>query len=66
MEELKHGTWKYVTKQHGNENDGYWTEKFLQCSVCNYECSDVFIPKYKPPYCEECGVYMKGDKNGTN
>ena len=25
-EELKHGTWKPISKQHGNATDGYWTE----------------------------------------
>ena len=57
-EELKHGTWKPISKQYGNVTDGYWTEKYLQCSVCGYERRDAFIPKHKPPYCEECGSIM--------
>lgn len=59
-EQLKHGSWKPISKQYGNATDGYWTEKYLQCSVCGYERRDVFIPKHKPPYCEECGSRMDG------
>lgn len=64
MEELKQGTWERTVKQYGNEQDGFWTEQFWKCSECNYERRDVFIPKNKPNYCEECGAYMKGDKDG--
>ena len=66
MEELKYGSWERTSRQHGNDMDGYWTEKFLRCSACSYERRDVFIPKHKPNYCEECGAYMRGDNNGTN
>ena len=58
MEELKHGKWEYLVKQHGNDIEGYWTEKFLKCSICSYERRDIFIPKHKPNYCEECGAKM--------
>ena len=63
MEELKRGTWERIVKHHGNEQDGFWTEQFWKCSVCSYERRYVFIPKHKPNYCEECGAYMKGEKN---
>ena len=62
MEELKHGTWERIVKQHGNFAEGFWTEHFWKCSVCNYERMDKFIPKHKPPYCEECGSKMDGEK----
>lgn len=62
MNELKQGTWERIVKQHGNEQDGFWTEQFWKCSECSYERRDVFIPKHKPPYCEECGSKMGGDK----
>lgn len=65
MDERKQGTWEYVEKQHGNDTDGFWTELFWKCSACGYERRNTFIPKHKPPYCEECGVYMKGDNNGN-
>ena len=65
MEERKQGKWEYLAKQHGNATDGYWTEKFLKCSACGYERRDIFIPKHKPPYCEECGSDMKGEQNGN-
>ena len=67
MEEIKQGTWERTVQQHGNATDGFWTEQFWKCSECNYERRDVFIPKHKPNYCEECGSYMKGEKqNETN
>ena len=59
-EELQHGSWKPIVKQHGNATDGCWSEKYLQCSVCNYERRDVFILKHKPLYCEEWGAKMDG------
>lgn len=56
--EVKHGFWIPVNTQHGNETDGHWTERKLQCSICNYEHRDVFIPQHKPLYCENCGSKM--------
>lgn len=57
MEDLKHGAWERDSRQHGNDIDGFWTERFLKC----YYRRDAFIPKHKPPYCEECGSKMDGD-----
>ena len=64
MDGLKHGHWIVVNRQHGNETDGFWTERILQCSVCNYERRDAWIPKHQPPYCENCGADMRGENNG--
>ena len=61
MDELKHGYWIPIDKQHGNETDGYWTERLLQCSECNYERRHSFLRGEKPKYCEECGSDMRGD-----
>jgi hypothetical protein len=66
MEELKHGIWELISKQHGNATDGFWTERFLKCSVCGYERRDAWIPRHKPNYCEECGEDMRGTKDGCN
>lgn len=63
MEELKHGSWERDSIQHGNDTSGFWTERFLKCSVCGYCRRDAFIPKHKPSYCEECGAKMDGDTN---
>jgi hypothetical protein len=64
MEELKHGTWERISKQHGNAAEGFWTEKFLKCSVCGYERRDVWTMVRNPKYCEECGADMRGVANG--
>lgn len=63
MEELKHGTWLPGSRQHGNETDGFWTERYLQCSVCNYERRHSWIRGEQPKYCEECGADMRGAKD---
>lgn len=62
--EIKHGTWAHCSRQHGNETDGIWTERFLQCSVCNYERRHSWLRGEQPNFCEECGAKMDGDKNG--
>ena len=56
-EEIKHGHWIVVNKQQGN-SDGFWTERYLQCSVCNYERRHSWLRGEKPPYCELCGSKM--------
>lgn len=63
-EELKHGHWTVVNKQHGNETDGYWTERLLQCSVCNYERRHSWLRGENPNYCENCGIDMRGAEDG--
>ena len=62
MEKTKQGAWERIVRQHGNEQDGFWTEQFWKCSACGYERRDVFIPKHKPNYCEECGTAMRERK----
>ena len=62
MEEIKHGHWIVVNKEHGNETDGYWTERLLQCSECNCERRHSFLRGEKPKYCEECGAKMDGEE----
>jgi hypothetical protein len=62
--ELKHGSWKVVNKEQGNQTDGIWTERYLQCSVCNYERRHSWLRGEQPPYCENCGSKMDGDKHG--
>ncbi len=64
MEEVKHGTWEHISKQHGNATDGFWTDKFLKCSVCGYERKNVWTMVRNPNYCEECGADMRGVENG--
>lgn len=65
MDEIKHGTWIVVNKQHGNETDGFWTERYLQCSVCNYERRHSWLRGEKPKYCESCGSKMDGGNNNV-
>jgi hypothetical protein len=60
MEELRHGTWTPVNKQHGNETEGFWTERFLKCSACGYERRQSWLRGEKPNYCENCGSDMRG------
>ena len=64
MEEIKHGHWIVVNKQQGNEATGFWTERYLQCSECNYERRHSWFRGEKPNYCENCGSKMDGDRNG--
>lgn len=61
--EVKHGTWKVANKQQGNPTDGFWTERYIQCSVCNYERRHSWLRGEKPPYCENCGAKMDGDQH---
>ena len=56
--EVKHGHWIPVNKQQGNPTDGFWTERYLQCSECNYERRHSWLNGEKPPYCENCGSKM--------
>ena len=56
--EVKHGSWTLIDKQHGNHTDGFWTERYLQCSVCNYERRHAWIRGEQPNYCEDCGSKM--------
>lgn len=63
-EELKHGYWTNTVKHQGNATDGFWTERYLQCSVCNYERRHSWVLGEQPNYCESCGSKMDGDKNG--
>lgn len=58
MEETKHGHWISVDKQMGNDTNGHWTERYLQCSECNYERRHSWIRGEKPDYCESCGIKM--------
>ena len=58
MEEIKHGTWSVIEKLQGNEMDGVWTERYLQCSECNYERRHSWLRAEKPNYCENCGSKM--------
>ena len=62
--DVKHGYWKVVEKQRGNVTDGFWTERYLQCSECNYERRHSWLRGEKPPYCECCGSKMDGENNG--
>ena len=61
MEEIKHGYWIPVKEQHGNDTDGYWTESFFQCSLCQYKRRVAFITN-KPDFCEGCGADMRGEQ----
>ena len=58
MEEIKHGHWTVVEKQRGNATDGFWTERYLQCSECSYERRHSWIRGEQPNYCECCGSKM--------
>lgn len=58
--ELTHGTWIPVNKQQSNPTDGFWTERYLQCSECNYERRHSWLRVERPPYCELCGAKMDG------
>ena len=60
MEEVKHGTWAHCSRQHGDETEGFWTERFLQCSECNYERRHSWLRGEQPNYCENCGAKMDG------
>ena len=64
MEELKHGHWIAIDKQRGNPTDGFWTERYLQCSICSYERRHMWIRGEYPNFCEDCGADMRGENNG--
>ena len=64
MEELKHGHWIAADKQQGTPETGYWTERYLKCSICDYERRHSWLRGEQPKYCENCGNIMDGDKNG--
>ncbi len=63
MEELKHGIWTPVDKQRGTATDGYWTERYLQCSACGYERRHSWLRGEQPNYCEHCGSDMRGEQD---
>ena len=58
MEELEHGYWIQTNKQQGNPTDGFWTERYLQCSACGYERRHSWVLGEHPNYCEDCGSKM--------
>ncbi len=58
--EVKHGHWIVGSRNHGNEAEGIWTERFLQCSICTYERRHSWLRGEKPDYCEGCGAKMDG------
>lgn len=62
-EELKHGHWIAIDKQQGTPETGYWTERYLKCSICDYERRHSWLRGEQPKYCENCGNIMDGDKN---
>lgn len=59
--EVKYGHWIVINKQQGNEITGFWTERYLQCSECNYERRHSWLRDERPHYCENCGVKMEVD-----
>lgn len=63
MEEIKHGHWIPGQRVHGNETEGVWTERYLQCSECNYERRHSWLRGEQPNFCENCGSKMDGDVN---
>lgn len=58
MEELKRGRWIVVDKQQGDSTDGFWTERYLKCSICDYERRHSWLRGEQPQYCESCGNIM--------
>ena len=58
--EIKHGYWKNTVKQRGDPTEGFWTERYLQCSECGYERRHSWVLNEQPPYCENCGSKMDG------
>lgn len=57
-EEIKHGHWIAVDKQQGAPDTGFWTERYLKCSICNYERRHSWLRGEKPKFCEDCGNIM--------
>lgn len=55
--EVRHGSWRSIDKQQF-ASEGHWTERYLQCSVCNYERRHSWLRGEKPTYCENCGSKM--------
>ena len=64
MNETKYGHWIHGSRQHGNETEGIWTERFLQCSECNYERRHSWLRGEQPNFCENCGSDMRGKEDG--
>ena len=60
VSEVKHGHWTDANKEYGNPTDGFWTERYLKCSVCNYERRHSWLRGEYPNYCEGCGAKMDG------
>lgn len=60
MYETKQAHWIPGQRVHGNETEGVWTERFLQCSECNYERRHSWLRCEHPNYCEQCGSKMDG------
>lgn len=58
VQEVKHGYWIITNKLQGNEIDGVWTERYLQCSECGYERRHSWLRGEYPNYCEDCGYKM--------
>ena len=57
-EEINHGYWIPSNEQRGTVEDGFWTERYLQCSACGYKRRHSWILGEKPNYCENCGTKM--------
>lgn len=55
--EIKHGYWIPIREPHQSD-DCFWTESFLQCSLCQYKRRVSFINS-EPDFCEGCGADMK-------
>lgn len=64
-EELKRGHWSTVDKQQGNTTDGFWTERYLKCSICDYERRYSWLRGEQPNFCESCGANMRGEQNDS-
>lgn len=64
MDEIKHGHWIDVNKQQGDPSNGFWTEKYLKCSICNYDRRHSWLRGEYPNYCENCGSDMRGESDG--
>lgn len=63
MDERQCGHWIVADKQRGDSANGFWTERYLQCSVCNYKRRHSWLRGEQPKYCEECGSDMRGTNN---
>jgi hypothetical protein len=63
MEERKHGYWIAIDKQQGDPTTGFWTERYLKCSICDYDRRHSWLRGEQPKYCESCGNIMDGGIN---